>query len=137
MNVSFKIFFFTLSNTKVKFNNRKLKWGSYTAVETLLTTRQVELIVNKEFIVAAVDLEKEICIVYVVFLAIFSEIYPSCKTQIVSLKVYETFSIFLPEYFDFIAVFSPKLATELLEPTEINNHVIDFIDGKQPSYQLI
>ena len=35
---------------------------------------------------------------------------------------------------DFVDVFSPDLATELLEHTEINTHAIELEEGKQPPY---
>ncbi len=38
------------------------------------------------------------------------------------------------EYADFADIFSPKLATELLKHTEINDHAIEFVDDWQPPY---
>ena len=41
------------------------------------------------------------------------------------------------EYSDFADVFSPDLASELLEHTGINNHAIELVDGQQPPYDPI
>ncbi len=38
------------------------------------------------------------------------------------------------EYADFVDIFSPKLAAELLEYTRINNHTIKRVDDWQPPY---
>ena len=40
----------------------------------------------------------------------------------------------LAEYSDFADVFSPDLATEFPEHTEINTHAIDLEESKQPPY---
>ncbi len=41
------------------------------------------------------------------------------------------------KYADFTDVLSPKLVTELLEHTEINNHAIELRDDWQPPYSSI
>ena len=41
------------------------------------------------------------------------------------------------EYLDFANVFSPDLASELLEHTRINDHAIELVDGQQPPYRPI
>lgn len=71
MIVAFRILFLTLSNVKVNFNNKKLRWRSYTTAKTFPTTRQMELVGKKKFIIAALNLEDKIFVVYVMFFAIF------------------------------------------------------------------
>ena len=41
------------------------------------------------------------------------------------------------EYSDFADVFSPELASELPEHTEINDHAIELVDDRQPLYEPI
>ena len=55
--------FLTISNVDVNFQARDLQWRSYTTRNVLLTTRQVELIGKKEFVVAALDPEHEVFVV--------------------------------------------------------------------------
>ena len=73
--------FLTMSNADIDFQARNLQWRSYTTRDILSTTRQVELIGNKEFVAAALDAEYE---AFVVHLAAFSvnsdnEVHPSKK----------------------------------------------------------
>ena len=41
------------------------------------------------------------------------------------------------KYSDITDVFSPELASELLEHIGINDHAIELVDDRQPSYGLI
>ncbi len=54
--------------------------------------------------------------------------YPSRRAQITHLKVDEAPTKIPSEYADFANVFLPKLATELLEHTGINNYAIELVD---------
>ncbi len=118
--------FLTMSNTNVDFQARDLQWRSYITGNILLTTRQVELIGKTAFAPAALDQEHEVLVVHVAALSIDSsnEMHPSRKTQIAHPKADEAFSEVPSEYADFADVFCPRLAAELLEHTEINNHAI-------------
>ena len=60
--------------------------------------------------------------------------HPSKRAQIAYLKADETPTKILSEYADFADVFSPKLAVELSEHTEINDHAIELVDNWQPPY---
>ncbi len=55
--------------------------------------------------------------------------HPSRRAQIVHLKADEAPTKISSEYADFADVFSPKLATELLEHTGINDHAIELVDN--------
>ena len=57
--------FLTLSNANIQFAAKELTWRSYTAAETLITTKWVELIDKKEFAKAALDEESETFVVHV------------------------------------------------------------------------
>ena len=60
--------------------------------------------------------------------------HPSRRAQIAHLKADETLTKVPSEYADFVDVFSPKLAAELLEHTEINDYAIELVDDRQPPY---
>ncbi len=71
--------FLTMSNTDIDFQALDLQWNSYTTRNVLLTTRQVELIGEKEFAIAILDPEYKIFIVYIATLSVDSgdKIHPS------------------------------------------------------------
>ena len=95
-----------------------------------MTTKRVEQIGKKEFIVTIVDLEYEIFVVYIAALNVDlgDKMHPLKKAQIAYLKA-DKASIKVPnKYADFVDVFLPKLAIELLEYTRINNHAIKLVD---------
>ncbi len=54
--------------------------------------------------------------------------HPSKKAQIAHLKENEAPSKVLNEYANFVDVFFPKLAVELLEHIGINNYTIELIN---------
>lgn len=95
----------------------------------------MELVEKKKFAGIALDLKNEIFGVYVAFLPSFNNVYPFCRTQIASLKVDEPFITVLPEYSNFVDVFSLEVTVEFLKHIGINNHTIDLIDSKQPPYR--
>lgn len=95
------------------------------------------MIGKKKFVAAAFDPENEIFVVYVMFFAISNEIHPFYIAQIALLNIDEAIIIIPPKYFDFVDIFFPELAVELPEYMEINNHIINLIDGKQLVYGLI
>ena len=108
----------------------------------LSTTKRVKLVGKKEFAVAAPDLEHETYVVHVASLSsalfiAFLNVYPSRKPQISGLIAEKAPTKVLAKYSDFVDVFSPNLATELPEHTEINTHTIDLEEGKQPPYRPI
>lgn len=85
IDVTLKIFFFTLSNIKINFNNQELSWRIYTIIEAILTIEKIELVKKKEFAIAVLNLENEIFVVYIALLTSLNldmEIHLSCHTQI-------------------------------------------------------
>ena len=58
----------------------------------------------------------------------------SKKPQIAYLKADKAPSKVSSEYANFVDIFSPKLATELSEYTNINDHAIKLVDDQQPPY---
>ena len=75
---------------------------------------------------------------FVVYITSFSStpfvVYPSRRLQIFRLIAEKSLTKVPAEYSDFVDVFSPDLAFELLKHTEINDHAIKLVDGQQPPY---
>lgn len=109
----------------------------YITIKVFPTIRQVKLNRKKEFVVAALNLEDEIFIVYVASLAISYEIHFFYKAQIVLLKFNKALTIICSGYSYFADVFFLELTRELLEYTKINNQAIKLVDIKQSLYRLI
>lgn len=106
----------------------------YTATKVLPITRQIELIGKKKFAVVAFDLKNKIFVIHIVFFVSSKNVYPFCRAQIALLKIDRALTTVFPEYSNIADVFSPKLEVEVPEYIEINDHVIDLINGKQPPY---
>lgn len=102
----------------------------YTTAETLSTTKQVELVGTKEFSAVDFNPKDKIFLFHKASLTIFHEVYLFRRAQIALLKLDKTSTTVLPEYSNFVDIFSLKLIAELLEYTEINNHAIDLINDK-------
>ena len=123
--------FLTLSGADVDFPKRKLRWRSYTIEEALSTTKRVELVGKKEFAAAALDPGHETFVVHVASLESSSQegnVHLSCRAQIATLVANKAPTLIPTEYSDFADVFSPELASELLEYTGINDHAIKLVD---------
>ena len=79
------------------------------------------------------DANSETFVMYIVVLNIIGinmVVYLSRIAQIALLKTNEAFTSIFAKYFDYIDVFSPKLAVELLKYTGINNYTIELEKDK-------
>ena len=63
--VVLEMFFLKISNANVAFGEETLTWKSYTTNEALPTTKQVQLVDPKEFVIAALDVDSKTFIVHV------------------------------------------------------------------------
>ena len=79
MEVVLSIAFLILSNADVQFVEKKLTWRSYTATKALPTTKQVELINNKEFAKVALDENFETYVIYMASHHLAPKYYPDKK----------------------------------------------------------
>ena len=122
--------FLTLSDANIDFSGQELQLRAYTTKKVFPTTWRVELVGKKEFAATAFDPEHETYVVYIASL----NIHPFRKPQISGLIAEEAPTKISAEYSDLMDIFSPDLATELLEHTEINTYTIDLEEGKQSSY---
>lgn len=116
MDITLGMFFLILSNVKINFNYWKFSQKTYTIVEALPTTRQIELVGKKGFTTIAFNPENENFVVYVIYLTssdLDAKVYLFCYTQIVLLKVNEVPTVILSEYANFKNIFFFNFATEL------------------------
>ena len=120
--------FLILSGAKLDFLGWELRWRTYTTKKVFPTTRRIKLLDKEEFVAAALDLESEIFIIYVLspsFIALPSsfplDVYHFCKPQIAGRIVKEAPTKISAEYLDFTDVFSLDLASKFSKFTEINN----------------
>ena len=125
----FGMLFLTMSNINIDFQTWDLQQRSYTTRDVLLTTRQVELMKKKEFIVATFNTEHKAFIVHIAAFSINSsdEMYPSKKAQIAYIKVDEALTKVSSKYADFTNIFLSKLAEELFKHTKINEYTIKLV----------
>ena len=137
--------FLKISNVNVAFDGEILTWKSIIIIKALLTTKQVQLVDPKEFVIAVLDADSE---TFVVHVAIREHeemaINPNKKAQIEAqsgaqiqdgaqiraLLFDEAPTEVLAEYSNYSNVFSAENAVELPENTEINEHAIKLEEGK-------
>lgn len=73
--------FFMLNNIEINFLKQKFNWSLYIIIETLLTTKQIELIEKKEFVTVAFDLDIKIFVMHIAFL-VSSDFHPLYRVKI-------------------------------------------------------
>ena len=63
--VVLRIPFLILSSANIDFLDRKLWWRTYTIIKALPTTRRIDLVGKKEFVVVALNLEHETYVIHI------------------------------------------------------------------------
>ena len=137
------MFFLKISNADVAFGEKILIWKFYTINKALPTTKWVQLVDPKEFVIAALNTDSK---TFIVYMAIWEQkemtINPAKKTQIKTqsgtqskaqveaLISNKAFTKVLAKYFFYSNVFLIKNVVELLKHTRINNHTIELEEGK-------
>ena len=127
--------FFIFNNADVQFAQKELTWRTYTTEKALPTTRQVEIINQKEFAKAALDENIEAFVMYVSSLGSRISIYLARKARL-ALPLTEKVTV-LTKYVDFADVFLEKLINILLEQNDANKHAIELEEGKRLRYEPI
>ena len=61
-----EMFFFKISNVDVSFGKKTLMWKTYTTNEALPTTKRVQIIDKKDFVIVALDADNKTFIVHVI-----------------------------------------------------------------------
>ena len=131
--------FLKISNADVAFGEETLTWKSYTIKEALPTTKRVQLVDPKEFVIAALDADSETFVVHVAIrerkeMAMDSGRKAQNKAQVGALLFDEAPTKVPAEYSDYSNVFLAENAAELPENTGMNEHAIELEDGKQPPF---
>ena len=115
-----------------------LRWRTYITKEALSTTKHVKLVGKKEFVAAALDLESEIFIVYVVSLSFIAlpgffplklDVHPFHRLQVSGLIAKKASIKISAKYSDFPNIFFPDWVFKLPEHTKINNYAIKLVNG--------
>ena len=127
--------FLKISNADVLFGKRTLMWRTYTTNKTLATTKQVQIVDLKEFVIAALDVDSK---TFVVPVAIQEQekmpVHSKRQAQVGALLFDEAPTEVPAEYSDYSDVFSAENAAELPENTGMNEHAIELEEGKQPPF---
>ena len=139
------ISFLKISNANVAFDEETLMWKSYITNKALLTTKRVQLVDLKEFVIAALDTDSE---TFVVHMAIRKRkeiaMNPDIKDQIeaqsgvqiqdraqVGALLFDEAPTEVPsEYSNYNNVFMAENAVELSENTGMNEHAIKLEENK-------
>ena len=136
-----EIFFLKISNADMLFGEKILTWKSYITNKALPTTKQVQIVNSKEFVIAALNINSE---TFIVHMTIRKQeempMYSEKQAQIRALLFDKAFTEVPAEYSDYSNVFSVENAVELLENNGINEHAIKLEEDKQllfsPIYSL-
>ena len=136
--VILEMLFLKISNADVLFGKGTLTWRTYTTNEALATTKQVQIVNPKEFVIAALDVDSE---TFVVHVAIRERekmpVHSERQAQVGALLFNEAPTEVPAEYSDYSDVFSAEHAAELPENTGMNEHAIELEEGKQPPFSPI
>ena len=131
--------FLKISNADVSFGERTLTWKTYTTIEALPTTEQVQIIDKKNFVIVALDANSKTFMVHVAIreqkkMPVHSKRQVQIEAQVKALLFNMAPTEVPAEYSDYNNVFSMEYAVELPENTGINKHAIKLEEGKQPLF---
>ena len=107
----------------------------YSNEKAIWTTRQIELINQKQFAKAVLDENNEAFVMHVNFWGLKIIIYIARKAEMVLWLAEKV--IILAKYSDFADILLKKLANVHLEQTGVNKHTIKLEEGKQLHYKHI
>ena len=140
------MFFLKISNTDMVFGERTLTWKSYITNKVLPTTKQVQVIDPKEFVIVVLDIDSKTFIIHVALrehkemvidLGNKAQIKAQNGAQVGALLFDKAPTEVPTKYSNYSNVFSAENATELLENTGINEHAIELKESKQPFFKPI
>ena len=141
--------FLKISNANGAFSKGTLTWKSYTTNKAPPTTKQVQLVDPKEFVLVALDANSETFVIHVAIrerkemamdLAKKAQFEAQNRAQIqdraqVGILLFNKAPTKVPvEYSNYTNFFSAENAAELLENIGINEHNIELEEGKQPPF---
>ena len=154
--------FLKISNADIAFGEGTLTWRPYTTNKALPTTKLVQLVDPKKFVISAIDLDGETFVMHVAIrereemamdpdrkaqIEAQSGVQSGAQTQngaqiqsgiqVGALLFDKALTEIPAEYSDYSNVFLAENATELPENTGINEHAIELKEGKQPPFRPI
>ena len=144
--VILKMLFLKLSNTNMSFDKKTLMWRTYTINKALSTTKQVQIIDKKDFVIVALNINSETFVIYVAIqeqkeISMASkrqvQIKTQKKAQVGALIFNKDFTKILAEYFDYSNIFLIENIAELLENIGINEYAIKLEKNKQLLFEFI
>ena len=129
--VILKMLFLKISNTDMSFGEETLTWKTYTTNKILPTTEQVHIVNPKEFVIAALDVNKR---TFVVYMAIREQekmpVHSKRQAQVGTLLFDKAFTEVPGEYSDYSNVFLAENVAKLLENTEMNKYAMKLEEDK-------
>ena len=132
------LLFLKINNADMLFGEKTLTWKTYTINKALPTTKQVQIINKKNFVIAALDADSKIFVIHVVIWEREKmPMYFERQSQIRALLFNKAPTKVLAEYSNYNNVFLVEYVAELPENTGINEHVIKLEEGKQPPFKPI
>ena len=136
--VILRMLFLKISNTDVLFGKKILMWRTYTTNKALPTTKRVQIVNPKEFVMMALNVNSK---TFVMHVAIREReempMYSKKQAQVRALLFDEAPTEVSAEYSDYSDVFLAENIAELLENTRMNEHAIELEEGKQPLFGAI
>ena len=137
--------FLKLSNANMLFGEGILTWRTYTIDKTLLTTKRVQIINKKDFVIAALNANNKTLVMHVAIqeqerMPVHSKRQAQIKAQIGALLFNKALTEVPAEYSNYSNIFSVKYAAKLPKNTGMNEHAIKLEEDKQllfrPIYSL-
>ena len=127
--------FLKISNADVSFGKKTLTWRTYTTNEVLPTTKRIQIVDLKEFVIAALDVNSKMFVVHVVIWEREEmPVYFERQAQVGALLFDEALTEVPVEYSNYSNVFSAENIAKLPENTRMNEHAIELEKGKQPPF---
>ena len=134
-NIKFEVIlrmsFLKISNADMAFGKKTLTWKSYTTYKALPTTKQIQIVDPKEFVIAAFDADNE---TFVVHVAIRERermpVHSKGQAQVRALLFDKAPTGVPAEYSNYSDVFLAENTAELPENTRINEHAIKLEKSK-------
>ena len=129
--VILRILFLKISNADVLFGKKTLTWRTYTTNKVLSTTKRVQIVDPKEFVIVVLNVNSK---TFVVHMPIRKQekipMHSEKQAQVRALLFDGAPTEVSAEYSDYSDVFSAENATELLENTGMNEYTIKLEEGK-------
>lgn len=98
----------TFSNADILFAKKKLIWRLYTSAKAPPITMQFQIIKQKKFMAAILNLGRKTFVIYLTYLKAKMSIHLACEAQLVFL-IFEKVTI-STEYLDFADIFFEKIS---------------------------